>query len=218
VPVVGAGQAGDAVHQQQRRVSGGIDGTAHGGDVGGHAGGGFVVHHAHRADAVFGVAAQPGFDQLGLHAAPPARGLRQHRVIAWVAQHLGLQAQAQRHLLPKAGEVAGLVHQHRVAGRQGVAQRRLPRAGARRRVDHHRMARLKNLLHAAQHTQPEHTELRPAVIDGGQAHGPQDAVGHRAGAGDLQEMSPAGVLVELKHRGSPFYHHVCMQNAIEHGR
>jgi hypothetical protein len=57
------GQARDGVDQQQRRVFGRVDRLAHGGDVGGDAGGGFVVHHAHGLDAVLGVLAQALFDQ-----------------------------------------------------------------------------------------------------------------------------------------------------------
>ena len=49
---------------------------------------------------------------------------------------------------------------------------------------------------------PERAELGPAVVDGGQADGAQDAVGHRAGAGNLQEVAAAGVFVESDH-GKP---------------
>ena len=73
MPIVGAGQARDRVDRQQCRVTGGIDGAAHRGDVGGDAGGGLVVDHAHRLDALAAVVTQ-ALDQLGLHAvAPTAR-------------------------------------------------------------------------------------------------------------------------------------------------
>jgi MFS family permease len=42
---------------------------------------------------------------------------------------------------------------------------------------------------AREHLLAQRAELGPAVVDGGQAHRPQDAVGHRAGAGDLQEVA-----------------------------
>jgi hypothetical protein len=46
---------------------------------------------------------------------------------------------------------------------------------------------LEDLLDVGQHLQAQRGELGAAVVDGGQAHGPQDAVGHRRRAGNLQE-------------------------------
>ena len=89
-------------------------------------------------------------------------------------------------------------------GVQRVGQRRLPGAGARGRVDDDRMPGLEDLLHAGQHLQPERAELGPAVVDRRQAHRPQDAVGHRARAGDLQEVAAAGVEVEFEHGVAPW--------------
>ncbi|MNL22258.1 hypothetical protein D3C87_1435960 [compost metagenome] len=60
--IVGGGEAGNGIDQQQRRMAGGVDGTAHGGDVRGYAGAGFVMHDAHRLDAVSAVGAQVRFD------------------------------------------------------------------------------------------------------------------------------------------------------------
>jgi hypothetical protein len=37
------------------------------------------------------------------------------------------------------------------------------------------------------------------VVDGGRADGPQDAVGHRGGAWDLQEVATGGVKVGDEH-------------------
>ena len=124
------------VDQQQRRVPGGVDGAAHRGDVAGDAGGGFVVHHAHRLDGVAGVGAQA----LLRSGRPARRGAsagagRWPSSVPGTARNSGFRPSAQRHLLPQRGEVAGLEHQHRVAGAQGVDQRRLPGAGARGRVD-----------------------------------------------------------------------------------
>ena len=45
------------------------------------------------------------------------------------------QRQPLGELVPQRGEVAGLGHQHAIARRQRVDERRFPRAGARRRVD-----------------------------------------------------------------------------------
>ena len=51
-----------------------------------------------------------------------------------------LEAEALGHLLPQRGELAGLEHQHAVAGRQRVDERRFPGAGAGSGVDDHRIA------------------------------------------------------------------------------
>jgi hypothetical protein len=64
------------------------------------------------------------------------------------------------------------------------------------------MLGLEDLLHAGNHLAAQRAELGPAVVDGGQADGAQDAVGHRAGARDLQEVAAAGVFVESDH-GKP---------------
>ncbi len=56
--------------------------------------------------------------------------------------------------------------------------------------------RLEDLLDAGEHLQAERAELGAAVVDGGQAHRPQDAIGHRARAGDLQEVAAGGMEVE----------------------
>ena len=65
------------------------------------------------------VGLQPRLDHVGLHAAAPALDAGQ-------AQEFGLQAQARGHLVPQAGEVAGLVHQHLVAGAEHVGTAPLP--------------------------------------------------------------------------------------------
>ncbi len=103
----------------------------------------------------------------------------------------GLDAELVGHLLPQRGEVAGLPHQHQVAGRQRVHQSRFPRAGARRRIDDHRLFGLENLAHAAKHLLGQRVELGSAVIDRRIIHRPQDAVRDVGRPGNLQEM-PSG--------------------------
>ena len=76
------------------------------------------------------------------------------------------------------------------------------------------MAGAEDLLDAGQHLQAEAAELGAAVVDGGQAHGAQDAIGHRAGAGDLQEVAAAGMLVERDHAELLSALKFCIQNAF----
>ena len=82
------------------------------GDVASDAGGGLVVHDAHRLDRMLRVGAQALLDHVGLHAAAPARFDARH------ARNSGSSPSRMRHLVPQRREVAGLVHQHRVARAQ----------------------------------------------------------------------------------------------------
>ena len=85
--------------------------------------------------------------------------------------------------------MAGLGHQHLVAGRQRVDDRRLPGAGARRGKDDHRAGGLEDLLAALEHRLAELGEFGAAVVDDRHVHGAEHAVRHRAGPGNLQEMA-----------------------------
>ena len=135
--------------------------------------------------------AQPRLDGRRIGAAAPVGG-----------DELRLEAQLDGDVLPQRGEVPGLVHQHLVAGRQRIEQRRLPRAGAGGGIDHHRAGRLEDGADAGEHPEPQPLELRPPVIDHRHVHRPQDAVRHRRRARDLQEM-PAGAARGVGHGGPP---------------
>ena len=112
-----------------------------------------------------------------------------------------LELEPLRHLLPQRGEPAGAAHQHGVAGRQRVGQRRLPRAGAGGGIDHHRPAGLED-RRAGWPAAPSHAaEIGAAMVDGRVVDRAQHAVRHVGRAGDLQEM-PAGVIGRL-HLGFP---------------
>ena len=76
-----------------------------------------------RLDAAIGP--QAPLDVVGIDTVPP------------VAGHEGdVQAEALCHGLPQGGELPRLIHQHVVAGGEGVDDRRLPRAGAGGGKDH----------------------------------------------------------------------------------
>ena len=153
------------------------------------------MHDTDGADAVAGVGPQALGDQVGLHTTTPAFNAGQ-------ADELGLQLQPQRQFVPQAGKVPGFIHQHMVTRAQGVDQCRLPRTGAGGGINNHRMAGLKNHLHVGEHLAPQHAELGPTVVDGGQTDGAQHPVGHRTGTRNLQEVTPCGVLIQRKHGGS----------------
>ncbi|MPM27506.1 hypothetical protein SDC9_74018 [bioreactor metagenome] len=194
-----AAQPRDRIHHQQRRVARRINRLAHSQNVRGHARRRLVVHHAHRLDLALRILAQARLDQIRLHPATPARRVRHMLVDALIRHHLGLQPQTRRHLDPQRREMPRLIHQHLVAGAGHIGQRRLPRPRARRRIDHHRLLRLENLADITQHLAPQRTELRPAMIDGRQAHRPQNAIRHGTGARNLQKMAACRVKIELQH-------------------
>ena len=137
VLVLNRAEPRNRIDQQQCRMPGAVDGLANFGNPRSAAGRGFVVHHAHRLDRVAGVPLQTRFDFF-----------RHCRAAPVAFNELGLETHLGSNVFPQCGEVAGLVHQHRVAGRQRIDQRRFPRTGAGRRIDDDVRAGLKNLLHA----------------------------------------------------------------------
>ena len=142
---------------------------------------------------------QPFLDQAGLHAMAPARRFRQIGIAATPFQDLGRQAQPPGQLGPEEGELAGFIHHDVVAGRKHIGQGRFPGAGARGGIDDHRMLGLEDAPDGLRHLQAQRGELRAAMVDGGQAHGAQDAIGHPTGARNLQEMMSSGMEVERQH-------------------
>jgi len=169
-----------------------IDGATDVLNPAGDAGGGFVVHDAHRLDCVTRVGAQPLLDLASRHTLAPVAGQEVHDEL----QPLG-------ELLPQRRELAGLGHQHAIAGRQRVDQRRLPRAGATRGIDDDVLFRLEHLLHPGEHGLAEPAELGAAMIDRGVVDRAQHAVRNVRRPGDLQEMATGVMAVEFEHGGWP---------------
>ena len=130
------------------------------------------MHHTDRLDGVLRIGLQPLFNQIGAHTEAPD-------LCARVTHDLGFQTDTLSQLLPQGSKVPGFVHQHMVARTQGVDQRGLPGAGAGGRINHHRLPGLEDFLDVGQYLQAQRAELGAAVVDGGQAHGPQDAVRNR---------------------------------------
>jgi hypothetical protein len=97
-----------------------------------------------------------------------------------------------RHGLPQRGELAGLDHQHAIAGRERVHESRFPRTGAGRGIDDHRVGGLENRLDAVEAAFGELGKFRPAVVDDRRVHRPQHAVGQRRWPGNVQEMTAHG--------------------------
>ena len=153
------------------------------------AGRGLVVQHAHRLDLVGLVLAQLGLDRGGIGAGAPVG-----------RDELRLEPELGRHVLPQAGELAGLDHQHAVAGRERVDEGGFPRAGAGRGVDDDRIGGLEDGLHAFEGALGELAELRSAVVDDRGVHGAQNAIRKRRRPGNLQEMT-AGIAGRILRHG-----------------
>ena len=140
-------------------------------------------------------------------AREPRLDLRRVGAVAPVARHeVHDQPEPLGELLPQRREVAGLGHQHAIAGRQRVDERRLPRAGARRWIDDDRRASVWNtLLHAGEHRLAELPRTRGR--DGRSSDGRSRAARGRArwsGPGICRKWRPEGWLssssiVELAH-------------------
>ena len=97
---------------------------AHGGDVGGHARGGFVMRGENGLDLVILVGLQRLFDQLGIIAGAPLALL-----------HDDIETLALAEIDPQMRELAEALGENLVAGRQRVGDRSFPAAGAGRRED-----------------------------------------------------------------------------------
>src|SRR5438105_14662241 len=157
-----------------------VHGRANRGDAARHTGGRLVVHDGDRLDAAAAIVAELLADDRRADAAAP------------VARYeMDVEAEAESHVAPQRGEVAGLEHQHAVAWRQRVDERRLPRAGAGRGIDDDVRRRLEDALQPIDHLPREHGELGAAVVDGRLRDRAQHAVGDVGGSGDLEEMAPA---------------------------
>jgi len=93
------------------------------------------VYHHHAFDLAPEVIAELGLERLRIDAVPPVAG-----------HEIDFQAEALRHRPPERREVPRLEHQHFVARREKIDQRRLPSSGSRRWKDHDPPRRLENLF------------------------------------------------------------------------
>jgi hypothetical protein len=185
VAVVDRAERGDDVDEQQCVMALRVDRGAELGDPARHAGRGLVVDDHHRADPALGVGREDLGGALGVGAVAPV-----------ALDPLDLEPEALGHRPPQRREVAGLEREHAVAGRQGVDERRLPRAGAGGGVDDDRAARLEDPAQALEDLEAQAGEVGPAMVDRGRVDRPQDAVRDVRRPGDLEEMPSAA----MRHR------------------
>jgi hypothetical protein len=178
--IVRAGEPGHGIDQQQSRMPRGVDRLAHFVDPRSRSRRSLVVHDADRLDRMARVFAKPALDPLRIDAAAPIG-----------ADEFGPQAQSRRHVLPQGGEMSRLIHENGVARGKQIGERGLPGARPRRRIDEDMAVGLEDALDLREDALAQFLKPRPAMIDHGHVHRPQNPVGDRARPRNLQEM-PAG--------------------------
>ena len=180
-----------AIHVQQRRVLGGVHGTAHRAHVARDAGGRLVVHDQDALDLVRGVAAQ---DIPDLVYGRPFSQLD--------VQHVHLNAMLLGELDPEVSKLAVAGGEQAVAGRQGVGEGRLPGPRAARREDERLTGGgFEESFQVAEKAGRQLGERRGAVVLHGAVHGAEDPVRDVGGPGDEEEVA-AGHSVALRESGA----------------
>src|SRR6516225_1544679 len=85
--------------------------------------------------------------------------------------------------------MTGLEHDHPVAGRERVRQRRLPGPSSRRRIDHDHILGLEDSFHPGDDLLPEGPEFGAAMVNRRHRDRPQHPVGDIGRPGNLQKMA-----------------------------
>src|SRR5450830_1202096 len=86
-----------------------------------------------------------------------------------------------------------------ITGTQHIGQCGFPSTGTGGWINHHRLFGLENFLNTVEHLQTQGTKLRTTVMYGRKTHGTQNSVGHRARAGNLQEVTTGGMEIQFQH-------------------
>ena len=100
-----------------------------------------------------------------------------------------------RDAAPQHGELAGLGHQHLVAGRQHVDDRGLPGAGAGRGEDDHGLLGAEHPLHRGQDREAELGELRTAMVQVGMSIARSTRSGTLVGPGNCRKCLPVCTVI-----------------------
>ena len=124
------------------------------------------MHDHDGLDPVLAVGRKPRLDLSDIGAAPP------------VARHeIDVQLEFFGDAEPQHGELAGLGHQHLVAGRKRIDDRGFPRPRPRRRIDQYRLLGAEHALRGRHYRKAKLGEFGAAMIHAGHVHGPQHPVG-----------------------------------------
>ena len=176
-----ATERGDGVDHEQRVVAGGADRFADRLDVVDDARGGVDLRHQNGLDLALGVGLQPRFHRF-----------RPHRAGEVARQHLDLGAQHLGRLAPTDGEAPAFEHQHLVAAREHVGQRRLPGAVAVGGVDVGVALGAEDLLEVGEQAVRKRDHRAGIDVDGRPVHGGEHGIGNDGGTRDGEEFTACG--------------------------
>ena len=141
-----------------------------------------------------------GLDRMrAIVGEPRVHGIRVGAMTPVAGNEFRLQAEPLGEPLPKEREVTGLRHQHTVARRQRVDERRFPCAGSGSRVDDDRLACIEDRSDAPEDRKPELRELGTAMVDRRPIDRAQHAVGNVRRSRNLQEVTPGRMAVVAEH-------------------
>ena len=176
-----AAERGDGVDHQQRIVAGGAHRLADRLDVVDDARGGVDLRHQDRLDLALGVGLEPRLDRF-----------RPHRAAEIAAQNLDLGAEHLGGLAPADGEAAAFQHQHLVAARQHIGQRRFPGAVAVGGIDVDFAGGGKDASRSASRLVGQRDQ-RPGInIDRRPLHRLQHGIGHDGRTRNGKEFAAVG--------------------------
>ena len=152
-------------------------------------------HHAGRGLVVDG---EHGLDLVALVGGEALAELGELQSLAPIgADDLDLEAERLGQFLEAQRKVTGLDHQHQIAGREQVGDRRLPGAMAGRGVEEDLLVGLQDALHAAVAGTVDLEELRGEEVHHRPVHRPQHAVGDVGRARIVEELASARLGVHL---------------------
>ena len=132
------------------------------------------------------------FDFVGPIVGKPVvhdRGIDAVAPVTW--NKINLESETDRHVAPQRRKMTGLEHQHVVAGRQRVDERRLPRARAGRGINDDAAGGLKHALKSFEHFAAQSSEHLAAVIDCGLRQRAQNTIWDVRRSRNLEKMPAA---------------------------
>lgn len=179
-----AAERSHGVDHVQRGMAARLDRLADRLDIVLHAGGGIDLDDHDGLDRVLLVAAQPLLDLVRPHRAAPV-----------ALEHLDLGAHQRSRMAPADREPPALQHQHLVAARQHVAQRRFPGAVTVGDVDVGFALGRKQVRDVAEQALGQIGHLLGVDVDRRTMHRLQHRIGHRGGPGMARNSRPARTVI-----------------------
>ena len=170
-------EAGNGIDHQQRRMLGAVHRLADFERRRDAAGRGLVMDDHHGLDLVLAIRRKFCFDRFHIGAAAP---------ITW--DKINVEFEFVGDAVPQHGELAGLGHQHLVAGFERIDDRGFPGAGPGRGKNDNRLGGAEHALHGRHHRKAELGEFGTPMIQRRHVHRPQHPVGDVGRSWNLKKM------------------------------